>query len=215
MNQISKERIAACTHDASQKYGWKRVFQIRPILPRSPAITTPYQEGLRAGYSRVSGRPNIFSSIGKHLRAAGADSGGEMFPGDDRHQRIEARQMQEALQKAAGTMTDVPRIVAAWKETWMPCQATWCAGSWGWSAGRTRRIPRDQAGGGTYRACLGCAVFSGSARMPAHRSACGAFSEAAAGTGRAPCPTNGNGFFHPMRQGPYWLKSGIRRHENE
>ncbi len=73
-----------------------------------------YPEALRAEYAKASGRLNIFTSIEKHLRAADTDSGGETFPGGDRYQRIEEQQriMQETLQKMAGAMTDVIRIVA-------------------------------------------------------------------------------------------------------
>ena len=49
-------------------------------------------EALRAEYSKASGRLNIFSSIGKHLRAAGVDFGEQAAPGDGRYQRIEAQQ---------------------------------------------------------------------------------------------------------------------------
>ena len=74
-----------------------------------------YPEKLRAEYAKASGRLNIFSSIEKHLRAAGADSGEQSPPGDGRYQKIEAQQriMQETLQKMAGAMTDVLRIVTA------------------------------------------------------------------------------------------------------
>ena len=56
--------------------------------------------------------------IEKHLGAEGADSVEQAAPGDDRYQRIEAQQriMQEALQKVAGAMPGVPRIVAAGRE---------------------------------------------------------------------------------------------------
>ena len=64
------------------------------------------------------GRLNVFSGIEKHLRAAGADSGVEAAPGDGRYQKIEEQQQitQETLQKMAGAMTDVLRIVAAGRE---------------------------------------------------------------------------------------------------
>ena len=77
-----------------------------------------YPEELRAEYAKASGRLNIFSSIKKHLRAAGADSGEQAPPGDGRYQRIEAQQqiMQATLRKVTGAMTDVPRIVAAGRE---------------------------------------------------------------------------------------------------
>ena len=77
-----------------------------------------YPEKLRSEYAKASGRLNIFSSIERHLRAAGADSGDEASPGDDRYQRIEEQQriMQETLQKMAGAMTDVLRIVAAGRD---------------------------------------------------------------------------------------------------
>ena len=74
-----------------------------------------YPEQLRAEYSKASGRLNIFSSIEKHLRAAGADLGEQAAPGGDSYQKIEAQQriMQTTLQKMAGAMTDVLRIVAS------------------------------------------------------------------------------------------------------
>ena len=76
---------------------------------------TLYPEKLRSEYAKASGRLNIFSSIERHLRTAGADSWEQPAPGGDRYQRIEAQQqeMQEALQKMAGVMTDVLRIVAS------------------------------------------------------------------------------------------------------
>ena len=54
----------------------------------------------------------------KHLRAAATDSGEEMFPGDNRYQKIEAQQqgMQETPQKVAGAMTGVLRIAASSRE---------------------------------------------------------------------------------------------------
>ncbi len=74
-----------------------------------------YPEVLRAEYSKASGRLNIFTSIEKHLKAAGADSGGDAAPGDDCYQKIEEQQriMQETLQRMAGAMTDVLRIAAS------------------------------------------------------------------------------------------------------
>ena len=74
-----------------------------------------YPEALRSEYAKASGRLNIFSSIEKHLRAAGADSGEQAALGDDCYRKIEERQriMQEAFQKMAGAMTDMFRIVAA------------------------------------------------------------------------------------------------------
>ena len=73
---------------------------------------------MRSEYAKASGRLNIFSSIEKHLRAAGADSGEQPALGGDCYQRIEAQQriMQEALQKMAGAMTDMPRIVASGRD---------------------------------------------------------------------------------------------------
>ena len=79
---------------------------------------TLYPEALRSEYAKASGRLNIFSSIERHLRTAGADSGEQPAPGDDHYQRIEAQQqgMQEALQRITGAMTDVLRIVASGRE---------------------------------------------------------------------------------------------------
>ena len=79
---------------------------------------TLYPEKLRSEYAKASGRLNIFSSIEKHLRAAGADSGEEASPRDDRYQRIEAQQqeMQATLRKMTGSITDVLRAVAMGRE---------------------------------------------------------------------------------------------------
>ena len=79
---------------------------------------TLYPEKLRSEYAKASGRLNIFSSIEKHLRAEGADSGEEASPGGDRYQRIEAQQqeMQATLQKMTGAITDVLRVVASSRE---------------------------------------------------------------------------------------------------
>ena len=79
---------------------------------------TLYPEKLRSEYAKASGRLNIFSSIEKHLRATGVDSGDEASPGGDRYQRIEAQQqeMQATLRKVTGAMTDVFRIVASSRE---------------------------------------------------------------------------------------------------
>ena len=76
---------------------------------------TLYPEKLRSEYAKASGRLNIFASIERHRRGAGADSGEQAAPEDGRYQRIEAQQriMQETLQKMAGAMTDVLRIVAS------------------------------------------------------------------------------------------------------
>ena len=81
-----------------------------------------YPETLRAEYAKASGRLNVFASIERHLRDAGA-AGSERREGaaatrDYRYQRIEEEQMrvQETLQKLTGTMTDVLRIVAAGRE---------------------------------------------------------------------------------------------------
>ena len=83
---------------------------------------TLYPETLRAEYAKASGRLNVFASIERHLRDAGA-AGSERREGaagtrDGRYQRIEEEQMrvQETLQKLTGTMTDVLRIVAAGRE---------------------------------------------------------------------------------------------------
>ena len=61
-----------------------------------------YPEVLRSEYAKASGHLNIFSSIGKHLRAAGVDFGEQAAQGDDCYQRIEEQQqiMQEAFQPA-------------------------------------------------------------------------------------------------------------------
>ena len=79
---------------------------------------TLYPEKLRSEYAKASGRLNIFSSIERHLKAAGADSGEEISPEDDHYQRIEAQQqeMQTTLQKMTGTITDALRVVAAGRE---------------------------------------------------------------------------------------------------
>ena len=79
---------------------------------------TLYPEKLRSEYAKASERLNIFASIERHLRGAGADSGEQAAPEDGRYQRIEAQQriMQETLQKMAGSMTDVLRIAAAGRE---------------------------------------------------------------------------------------------------
>ena len=76
---------------------------------------------MRSEYAKASGRLNIFSSIERHLKGAdAADSGPREggAAGRDRYQKIEEQQriMQETLQKMAGAMTDVLRIVAAGRE---------------------------------------------------------------------------------------------------
>ena len=65
-----------------------------------------YPETLRSEYAKASGRLNIFTSIERHLRAAGVDSGGRQeekgaAAEDHRYQKIEAQrqEMQATLQK--------------------------------------------------------------------------------------------------------------------
>ena len=57
-----------------------------------------YPETLRSEYAKASGRLNIFTSIERHLRAAGVDSGGrqeeKVAVEDHRYQKIEAQQQQ-------------------------------------------------------------------------------------------------------------------------
>ena len=83
---------------------------------------TLYPGELRAEYSKASGRLNVFSSIERHMKGADAAGSGRVREGaparDDRYQRIEEEQkrVREALQKMAGAMTDVLRIVAAGRE---------------------------------------------------------------------------------------------------
>ena len=93
------------------------------VLGHAPRDSYEKQATLYPGvlcieYAKASERLNIFSSIERHLRTAGADSGEQAAPGGDRYQRIEAQQqgMQEVLQKMAGAMTDVLRIVASGRE---------------------------------------------------------------------------------------------------
>ena len=76
-----------------------------------------YPEELRREYAKASGRLNIFSSIERHLRVAGADSvepqGKEAVAGGSHHQRSEAQQqeMQATLQKMTGAITGILRIM--------------------------------------------------------------------------------------------------------
>ena len=78
---------------------------------------TLYPEELRAEYAKASGRLNIFSSIERYLRVAGADSvglqGNETVAGGNRHQRSKTQQqeMQATLQKMAGVITGILRIM--------------------------------------------------------------------------------------------------------
>ena len=82
-----------------------------------------YPETLRSEYAKASGRLNIFTSIERHLRAAGVDSGGRQeekgaAAEDHRYRRIEAQQqeMQATLQKMAGVITGILRITAMNRE---------------------------------------------------------------------------------------------------
>ena len=83
---------------------------------------TLYPEKLRSEYAKASGRLNIFTSIERHLRAAGVDSGGrqeeKVAAKGYRYQRIEAQQqeMQATLQKMTGAITGVLRIMAMSRE---------------------------------------------------------------------------------------------------
>ena len=82
-----------------------------------------YPETLRSEYAKASGRLNIFTSIERHLRAAGVDSGGRQeekgaAAEDHRYQRIEAQQqeMQATLQKMTAAITGILRITVMNRE---------------------------------------------------------------------------------------------------
>ena len=81
-----------------------------------------YPETLRSEYAKASGRLNIFTSIERHLRAAGVDSGGRQeekaAAEDHRYRRIEAQQqeMQSTFQKMTGAITGILRIMAMSRE---------------------------------------------------------------------------------------------------
>ena len=77
---------------------------------------TLYPEALRAEYAKASGRLNIFSRIEECLCMTEAAGGGPeegRREGGGRYRELEARQreMQEALQKLNGTVTDMLRIM--------------------------------------------------------------------------------------------------------
>ena len=81
-----------------------------------------YPETLRSEYAKASGRLNIFTSIERHLRAAGVDPGGrqeeKVAAEDHRYQRIEAQQqqMQATLQKMTDAITGILRITVMNRE---------------------------------------------------------------------------------------------------
>ena len=81
-----------------------------------------YPETLRSEYAKASGRLNIFTSIERHLRAAGVDPGGRQeekgAAEDHRYRRIEAQQqeVQVTLQKMASAITGILRITVMNRE---------------------------------------------------------------------------------------------------